>query len=115
MQVACYRYDPKAFVKKWDSGFVTISNRRVAHGSTTERTVNRALGKSDDKNVMLISGFFPRALDKFAGRTNVIAIDYPGSPSVPVQYVSFQHPAMRDSFLDKLQVFICYACIPSRC
>lgn len=94
---------------KWDSGFVTISSSRVAHGGAKDRTLDRALGKSDDKNVMLISGFFPRAVDKFAGRTHVIAIDYPSSPSVPVQYVSFKYPAMRDSFLEKLQVCIYYA------
>jgi hypothetical protein len=109
LQVACYRYDPKALFKKWDSGFVTISSSRVAHGSAKDKTLDRALGKSDDKNVMLISGFFPRAVDEFAGRAHIIAIDYPSSPSVPVQYVSFEHPAMRDSFLHKLQVCICHA------
>ena len=103
-QVQCERYDAKALFKKWDNVYITMTSSCIAYGSTEDKAVSRALGSSttDANAVMSIAACVSTAITR-EGKTHVMQLSFPATPSVPDQYFAFATSNARDSFMRVLQ------------
>ena len=105
-QVSCERYDAKAVFNKWDKVYITVSSSFMAHGSTGEKAVRRALGGrilTDGYKAIPIAGCvcecYSNLLD---GRPHVMYVSFPASSGVPEQFFAFASSETRDSFMQAL-------------
>ncbi len=103
-QVQCERYDAKAVFKKWDAVHITMTSSCIAYGSTEDKAVSRALGSSaaDANTVMPIAACVSSAVAR-EGKSHVLHLSFPATPSVPDQYFAFATSDARDSFMRTLQ------------
>ncbi len=104
-QVSCERYDPKALLKHWDNGFITMSGSFMAYGKTGDKAVNRALdGDSSavENKAMRIAGCVCTAVAR-DGRPHVMSVSFPAMSGVPEQCFAFATSYERDSFMRALQ------------
>ena len=76
----------------------------IAYGSTEDKAVSRALGSSttDANAVMSIAACVSTAITR-EGKTHVMQLSFPATPSVPDQYFAFATSNARDSFMRALQ------------
>ena len=76
----------------------------IAYGSTEDKAVSRALGSSttDANPVMSIAACVSTAVTR-EGKTHVMQLSFPATPSVPDQYFAFATSNARDSFMRALQ------------
>jgi hypothetical protein len=98
-QESCHIFDNRAVFFVWDSGFITSSWSRLAHGSTKEKARERVIGGSLDDGTKSfdIEGCFPRAVDHHAGRHHIMAV------SSPPCFFAFETAEKRDCFMKNLQ------------
>ena len=76
----------------------------ISYGSTEDKAVSRALGSSttDANAVMSIAACVSTAITR-EGKTHVMQLSFPATPSVPDQYFAFATSNARDSFMRALQ------------
>ncbi len=107
LQVACDRFDRKAVLLKWDDGFITIGFGLLAHGSTKEKTIARAIEENltadDASKCLTIQGCSPRAVDEYEGRRNVMELSFASALSIPACFFAFDTAKIRDDFMKELQ------------
>jgi len=108
VQVACERYDARAFLKKWDGCFVAIGSFMgvgvLAFGSTRDKTVSRAVrggGSAAADKVMQIAGCVSAAV-ALQGRMHVMSVSFPATPGVTQQFFAFATAVARDAFMREL-------------
>ena len=104
----CERYKAKAIrplnFMKWQRGFVTMGSTLLAHASTQELTITRALGKgsfNDESKIMPLACCIAKP-HPHEGRSHVLSVSFPNT-GLPEQFFSFATPDVRDSFMLKLQ------------
>ncbi len=107
LQVACKRFDRKAVFLKWDDGFITLGFGILAHGSTREKTIARAIEENltadDASKCLKIEGCSSRAVDEHKGRRHVMEVSFAPSLSIPAFFFAFDTAEIRDNFMKDLQ------------
>ncbi len=107
LQVACDRFDRKAVLLKWDAGFITLGFGVLAHDSTREKTIARAIEENmtadDASKCLKIQGCSPRAVDEHEGRGNVMEVSFAPALSIPACFFAFETAEIRDEFMKGLQ------------
>ncbi len=107
LQVECKRFDRKAVLLKWDNGFITLGFGLLAHGSTREKTIARAIDENltadDASKCLKIEGCRPRAVDVHEGRHHVMEVSFAPALSIPACFFAFETAKIRDEFMKELQ------------
>jgi len=90
---------------KWDGGYVTMGSSLLAHGSTENKTISRALGGGGSDaaagKVMPIAGCVCAAV-AHDGRMHVMSVSFPAIPGVTQQFFAFATAVARDAFMREL-------------
>ncbi len=107
---ACHRFDRKALFKKWDPAFIAIGSSHIGCASTQDRTLALAAGNAptsasdvdpEKGKFIPIDGCRPRALPDFQGRLHIVGISF---SSASEAFFAFDNSALRDAFIQELQV-----------
>ena len=106
LQVVCKRFDRKAVLLKWDNGFITLGFGLLAHGSTKDKTMRRAIEENltadDASKYLKIEGCRPRAVDVHEGCRHVMEVSGPAL-SIPACFFAVETAKIRDDFMKELQ------------
>jgi hypothetical protein len=107
---SCHMHDPAAWFKSWDSVFIAIGSSSFAFGSTVEEASTTAQqarqSSSGDKahQTFAFEGCRITAAAELAGRSHIMAVEYPSAPARPKHHFAFDHRQLRDAFVQRLQV-----------
>ncbi len=108
--VSCHVFDPAARFKSWDAVFIAIGSSSFALGSTVEKAFTRAQPSQQssfgDKahQSFALEGCLATAAAELAGRSHIMAVEYPSAPERPKHHFAFDDRLLRDAFVQRLQV-----------
>jgi hypothetical protein len=108
--VSCHVHDPAALFIRWDSVFIAIGSSSFSFGSTIEKACTGAREAQQSSfgdrthGTFALEGCRATAAAELAGRSHIMAVEYPSAPAFPKHHFAFDNRHLRDAFVQRLQV-----------